>query len=139
MVERLPFPLNDQVPPELKGYLLDFWWDREKLYSLNLPTKCVDVAVLAHHLNLPYWQWGGRPFTLSPYKVLSDPLRYTEQFNRTMEADLGFPIAIFEQSDKIIILDGVHRLLRAYAKGDQVIEAAVFSEKFIPEILHVEP
>jgi hypothetical protein len=61
-MRREPFPLLSELPPELKGVILDFHWDLALLHGLDLPVTAMQVAELEWHLELPFWAWGGRPF-----------------------------------------------------------------------------
>jgi hypothetical protein len=117
---RVPFPLWAVVPAELRGIILDFHWDAELLHGLDLPMNRVDVAELEWHLGLPFWADAGRPFQVSPLQVAARPHVYPEQFARTMAADLRYPLDAVRRPDgRVTILDGVHRLLRAWL-GRQV-------------------
>lgn len=108
---RRPFPLA--VPPELTPYILDFHWDLALLHALDLPTVQIPVAELAHHLDLPFWAYDG-PFQVTPHQVGADPLTYRGQYERMLAADLRHPIDVVRRPDnRITILDGIHRLLRA--------------------------
>jgi hypothetical protein len=114
-VTRRPFPLA--IPPELTAYILDFHWDLELLHALDLPIVCMPVADLAHHLDLPFWAYDG-PFQVTPHQVAADPITYRAQYHRTLSADLQHPLdAVRRPDDRITILDGVHRLLRAELEG----------------------
>lgn len=115
-----PFPLP--IPPVLQPYILEFQWDVARLHALDLPTAERTVASLAHHLELPFWAYGGRPFQVTPYEVAADPDRYHEQFARTLAADLSHPIdAVLREDGRITILDGVHRLLKAHLTGQTLV------------------
>ncbi|MFB6725534.1 hypothetical protein ACFCV3_35470 [Kribbella sp. NPDC056345] len=121
-MNRQPFPLP--IPPILRPYILDFHWDVEKLHALDLPGTEFEVAELAHHLDLPFWAYGGRPFQVTPYEVAADPNRYHEQFARTIAADLRHPIDVVRREDgRITILDGIHRLLKAHLIEQPLLSA----------------
>lgn len=121
---RRPFPLA--VPPELTAYILDFHWDIERLHALDLPTVELPVADLAHHLDLPFWAYDDRPFQVTPRQVAADPVTYQAQYERTLAADLRHPIDVVHRpDDRITILDGVHRLLRAELERHRTIPARV--------------
>ncbi|RZT12641.1 hypothetical protein EV649_7006 [Kribbella sp. VKM Ac-2569] len=121
---RRPFPLA--VPPELTAYILDFHWDVERLHALDLPTVDLRVAGLAHHLDLPFWAYDDRPFQVTPRQVAADPVTYRAQYERTLAADLRHPIDVVHRpDDRITILDGVHRLLRAELEHHPSITARV--------------
>jgi ParB-like nuclease domain len=122
---RRPFPLA--IPPELTAYILDFHWDLELLHALDLPVVELTVASLADHLELPFWAYDG-PFQVTPRQVAADPVTYRAQYERTLAADLRHPIDVVHRpDDRITILDGVHRLLRAELEGHRTIAARVLA------------
>ena len=121
---RRPFPLA--VPTELRPYILDFHWDLELLHALDLPTVSLQVADLADHLDLPFWAYDGRPFQVTPHQVAAAPVRYREQYARTLAADLRHPLDVVRRpDDRVTILDGVHRLLRAELEGRTTVAVRV--------------
>ncbi|MFF0265550.1 hypothetical protein [Kribbella sp. NPDC004536] len=91
---RRPFPLP--IPPELTAYILDFQWDLDRLHALDLPVVHLPVADLAHHLDLPFWAYDGRPFQVTPHEVAANPTTYHAQYNRTLAADLRQPLDAHE-------------------------------------------
>ncbi|WP_131104740.1 hypothetical protein [Ornithinimicrobium sufpigmenti] len=111
----MPFPLQDQVPPALRDVLLDFHWDAESLHALDLPVRFVATSELTWHLNLPFWSADGSPFQISPNEVASDPAKHPQQWHRTHAADLRHPLDAYLRGDgRVVILDGIHRLLKAF-------------------------
>ncbi|MEU4190468.1 hypothetical protein AB0E69_01070 [Kribbella sp. NPDC026611] len=125
---RRPFPLADLVPPALKPYLLDFHWDVGLLHSLELPTVELHVSELAHHLDLPFWAYAGRPFQVTPRQVAADPARYADQWARTLAADLRHSLDVVRRPDqRITVLDGVHRLLRAELEGHWSVSVRILA------------
>ncbi|MDN6372770.1 MAG: hypothetical protein L0K12_07595 [Brevibacterium aurantiacum] len=138
MVQRRPFPLLAERPASLDGVILDFHWDLERLHALSLPEREVSTSTLEWHLHLPFWAAGGRPFQVSPADVASEPSAHPEQWTRTLAADLRYPLdAYVEAEGRLIILDGVHRLLKALVEGRstlrvRVLEADSFGAIAVP-------
>ena len=97
--------------------MLDFAWDRKRLWSLDLPVSQVPVAELDWHLELPMWAFEGRPFVLTPKEVAQNPEVFHEQYARTLAADTDFPLHLLERPGRFTVLDGMHRLLRAHMQG----------------------
>ena len=123
---RRPFPLA--VPPVLRPYILDFHWDVGLLHRLDLPTVQVPLADLAHHLDLPFWLYDDRPFRVTPRQVAADPVKYHEQYARTLAADLRHPLHVVRRPDgRVTILDGIHRLLRAELEGRATVSVRVLA------------
>ena len=105
--------LSGDVPDALRGIVLDRPWDLGSLLALQLPVGVVEVEPLSWQLDLPWWRVGDRWFVVSPNQVRTEPHRYPAQWARTMDADLDAPIHVRRTDRGPVILDGVHRLLRA--------------------------
>ena len=132
-----PFPLNNQIPQELRPYILDFWWDLEKLHGLELPEKTYSVADFTAYLDLPFWEYNGKPFSIAPRDVLREPDKYHKQYARTLAVDLSHPIIVYERANQpAVIMDGLHRLLRAHMLGQAEIRGKLFGDEQTPDILH---
>jgi len=118
------FALSHLVPAALRDVLLDCEWDRAALHALELPVDHVAVDELRWQLDLPWWRDGARYFAVTPREVRAHPARHAAQWNRTLAADLSYPIHLAETRPALwTILDGVHRLLKADVLGHAHIAA----------------
>ncbi|MBS0221988.1 MAG: hypothetical protein JSR91_14725 [Proteobacteria bacterium] len=133
---RQPFPLLDQVPDVLQGVILDYLWDHAKLHALTgLREMTVPVSDLAWHLDLPFWAEGGKPFRVCPSEVALDRIRHSAQWNRTKGADLRFPLhARTDSEGRVILLDGIHRLLKASIVGMSAVNVRILSDDELSKI-----
>jgi|GEM_PF-897217 len=132
----LAFPLLDELPAELNGLVYDFWWDHKKLHALELPLLECATGELLWQLDLRWWQYRDKPFRLTPRQVWESPDAFHEQYQRTLAADLAYPIIVREAGERKIIIDGIHRLLKAAMQSIPVLQVAIFSDDLIPHILH---
>jgi hypothetical protein len=132
----LPFPLQELVPEELRGVLCEFVWDSDKLQRLQLPVEAATVDSLRWHLDLRYWRYDGQPFQVTPAQVKADPACYEEHYRRAMAADLGYPLDLLFRNDRWVILDGVHRLLKADVLGLSNVRVRRLPTAMLPLILH---
>jgi hypothetical protein len=129
------FPLAHLVPPELTPYILDIHWSGDLLHALDLPTTGLPLADLAHHLDFPFWAYAGRPFQLNPHEVAADPVTYQDQYERTLTAGLQYPLDVLRHpDDRLTILDGVHRLLRAELEGRLTVNVRILPWNRLDEI-----
>src|SRR4051812_23937572 len=112
-----PFALIDLVPAELRDVVLNIAWDNEALYALSLPVEHLVVADQRWQLDLPWWRDGERLFAATPNQVRIAPHRHAAQWQRTLAADLRYPIHVVDNGGRLTILDGVHRLLKADEAG----------------------
>lgn len=133
---RRPFPLLDQIPPELDGMILDYLWDHTKLHALtDLREVTVPVSDLAWHLDLPFWASDGKPFKVCPCEVVADRHKHSAQWDRTMAADLQFPLhGRIGSAEKIIIMDGIHRLLKASILRQPEVTVRILSNSDLNKI-----
>ena len=113
---------------------MDGSWDLSKLWALDLPVSSLEVSTLSWQLDLPWWRVGDRWFAVAPSQVWADPGRFADQWERTMRADLGRPIHLRESERGPLILDGVHRLLKAAVEGRTRISAVTVPRHRLPEI-----
>jgi len=67
----------------------------------------------------------------SPLDVINNPKKYRDEYNKINEANLNYPIII----DKYNIIDGVHRLTKAYLLGEKNIKAYSFNKKLLKKFL----
>jgi len=111
------------MPPALNGIVLDFLWDHQRLWSLDLPVTQVPVSELDWHLDLPMWAFEGQPFVLTPKDVARNPQAFHEQYARTLAADTRFPLHLLARTSRLTVLDGMHRLLKACMEGRRTVPA----------------
>jgi hypothetical protein len=97
-------------PAIIASYWYSFDWDVEAIWQLDLPTRSMALADLVWHLDVPVWD----NYRLTPRAVLSDPVRHAGEHARMLAADLSYPIDVFRFRSRWMILDGVHRLLKAH-------------------------
>ena len=107
-------PFDDILPGELKAFFFDFDWDPKKVWSLDIPVTEIARKELDWHLTLPFWSTEeSKPlFDVVPNDVLSFPNKYPEHFSRVLNADISYAIDLMWTVDRLLILDGMHRLAR---------------------------
>ncbi|MDB4960428.1 MAG: hypothetical protein JWP01_427 [Myxococcales bacterium] len=132
-----PFALWHAVPPALRSVVPNVSWDRVRMHALVSPAVAIEVDELRWQLNMPCWRSGPEEphFSLSPNQVRQQPERFARHWQRTSDSDLRFPIHVLRR-DQLIILDGMHRLLKAEVQAMQtirahIVELAVFREEVV--------
>lgn len=127
--------LTQQMPPSVRGAVSTELWRRDLLWALDLPVELVPVASLAWLLDVPCWQVGGVPFQVTPNAVRADPVRYCEQYQRTLATDVAYSIHLVKLNGRWTVLDGLHRLLKAAMLGWEDIPAKKLSAEDYHRIL----
>jgi hypothetical protein len=123
---------RDFVPDELKEVYVDFYWSKEKLWKLDLPVSEIKIKELDWILDYPIWYT--EPHSV-PRIVLENSVTDSPKWKRIEAADLNFPIHVLIWKNRLLILDGIHRLVKAKMSGSETIQAKILSENRIEEIL----
>jgi hypothetical protein len=129
-----PFALWPVVPPSIQAIMPNVTWDRARLARLELPLCDIPVASLRWQLDLPWWRNGDRVFSVTPNQVRNAPERFVVQWRRTLDSDLDWPIHLLDRG-RLVLLDGVHRLLKADVLEMRTISARVLDVTRFSEIL----
>ena len=123
------------IPQIIKDVGFDFHWDEEKVWKLNIPATEMDINELTWHFDIPFhWHKDGK-YNLKSREVINNPEKYKEEYERTMKADLRHPIDIMENKGRWLILDGLHRLMKAYILKMNKVKVRIIPREKIPEIL----
>ncbi len=111
---------------------LTFWWDVKKLWEVDLPIVPMPVAELEWLLDIPFWDKDSQDMALSGREVAAQPELYPDEYKRTMAADLACPINVIMLKERWIIMDGLHRLLKAQLLCHETILAKQAYPQDIP-------
>lgn len=124
-----------RLPKIIKDVGFDFHWSEEKVWALDIPVEEMDIKELEWHFEIPFWNTPNGFYDLKPNDVLVNPEKYKEEFKRTMKADLKHPLDIMFCKGKWLLLDGLHRLVKAKQLGILKVKVRKIPQKFISQIL----
>lgn len=119
--------------------------DHRKIYSVDLmlayiniykpKVKNVDMNKLLEELEYKGWEDRKKKLHFSALDVIENPTKnklYKEEMDRIENANLKFPIIL---SYNNIVIDGVHRLAKAYLCNKKKIRAFIFTDKQMDKFL----
>ena len=128
--------MTKQLPKIIEEVGFDFDWDEKKVWALDLPTEDMNINELAWHFDIPFlWTKPDGYYDLKPREVLANPDSYKDEYERTMQADLLHPIDVMDWRGRWLILDGLHRLMKASANGHSKVSVRRVPQSLIPKIL----
>lgn len=127
--------MKSDVPDIIKEVGFDFDWDNRKVWALQLPISWLDVRELAWHFDIPFLDENGGSYNLTPREVMENPGAHEKEYYRTMEADTIHPIDIMENKGRLLILDGLHRLMKEYMAGKDKVAVRIIPKEMIPVII----
>lgn len=126
--------MNENIPQIIKDVGFDFNWSEEKVWALNIPVDEINIEELTWHFGVPFLEQDG-VYNLKPQDVIDSPDTYPKEYKRTMNADLSYPIDIMENKGRWLILDGLHRLMKATIAGLGKVQVRKVSHNYIPDIV----
>lgn len=121
-------------PNDILEYGFDFDWDEKDVWQLNYPIQEIVLEILEWHFDIPFWNWNGEWYTLKPRDVIENPAKYQIEYDRIMESDISYPIDIMENRGRLVILDGLHRLVKYYLLGIKRINVRIIPRTEIPNL-----
>ena len=115
--------------------------DDKKIYSVDMMFAYINIFkptytnIKTNQLlhNLDYKGWGDPKINLfySAKQVLENPKKYKDEIKRINEANLKYPIIVYNNN----IVDGVHRLTKSCLLNKKTIKAYIFDDKLIKNFI----
>ncbi len=123
-----------KIPKIIEKVGFDFSWSEKKVWELDVPVEEMNIEELEWHFDIPFWSTQGWYYDLKPIDVIKFPDVYKQEYDRTMEADLSYPIDIMINKGKWLILDGLHRLLKLKILGKNKVNVRKIPRDNIKDI-----
>ena len=95
----------------------------------------MDINELVWHFEIPFYSDNNGKYHITPREIIDNPARYQEEYDRTMRADINYPLDVMENKGHLLLLDGLHRLMKLYIKGEKTVKARIVPRERIPQIL----
>lgn len=96
------------------------------MYAKTIKSKKIKVSDLIHKLKTKNWD------NLSPLEVIKNKSLSSSNYERIRKANLRYPIIIDAKNN---IIDGMHRLSKAYLLNKKYIRAYVFDKDVMKKFI----
>ncbi len=123
-----------KVPQSVLEYGFDFDWDEKDVWALDYPAEEIPIEMLEWHFDIPFWNWNNKWYVLKPKDVLNNPKEYKSQYDRIMASDISYPIDVMENKGRLVILDGLHRLVKCKILGMSKVKVRIIPQSEINNI-----
>src|SRR3989344_2765886 len=123
-----------KLPKIIKKVCFDFHWEVKKVWALKYPVEKIDMKKLKWHFDIPFHWHGRKIYNLKSIDVINNPKKYKKEYNRTLKSDMRFPIDIMRNKGRWLILDGLHRLMKAEILGMKKVRVRKIPRSEIPNI-----
>ena len=128
--------MKKTLPEIIQDVGFDFHWDSSKVWALDERVVDMDINELIWHFEVPFWEMADSDdYNLTPQQVIKDPDRHSAHYQKVQRSNLIHPIDIMENKGRWLILDGLHRLVKAYLAGQKIVKVRKIPRSRIPEIL----
>lgn len=122
------------IPESILEYGFDFDWDEQDVWKLDYPTQEIVTEILEWHFDRPFWNWDSEWYVLKPIDVINNPNKFKSEYDRIMNSDISYPIDIMENKGRLVILDGLHRLVKCKILGMDKVKVRIIPRSEIPNI-----
>lgn len=123
---------SKQPPRELTDVGLNMFVDTVKLRQLELPVVEIEMDKLIWHFDMPVWEKDGTDdWNLTPWEVIKKQPGSAGHLKRVEDADANYPVVVTNYKGRYVVLDGVHRLVRVYMRGDKKIKAKIIPTEYL--------
>ena len=124
-----------KIPQIIKDVGFDFHWSEEKVWRIEATITEMDIRELLWHFDVPFLDEGGERYKITPREVMEHSDEHPEEYKRTLNADTRYPLDIMENKGRWLILDGLHRLMKAYLNAEKSVRVRIIPRERIPEIV----
>ncbi len=125
---------NLHLPAALQGIFFPFLWDKQALWQLPTVPTAVSLSALEWHLDLPVWSTHppNPLFNLRPCDVIDHPQLHAGHWARIQTADMNYPIDMFQNNGRWVIMDGYHRLARHVVHNSKSVLIRKHPDELLP-------
>lgn len=125
----------DPRPQIIKDTGFEFNWDDKKVWAISIKTEKMPLKKLLWHLEIPIWEKEGTDdWNLTPMQALQNPPKEPSHYKKIVKSNMHYPIDIMWNKGRWTLLDGYHRLARAYQLGYKNVLVRKIPRKYIPQI-----
>lgn len=110
-------------------YNVNELWKKTK----NIKTKRIYLDKIKHNLDKDLWTIlkNGKEKYITPNQVIKNPHLSPQDAMKIINADLSYPIIIYNDNGDLDILDGLHRLVKSLVLGRKTIKVKYISNDIL--------
>jgi hypothetical protein len=122
------------APKELSDVGFETNWDLDKISKLDLPINWTDIDQLSWHFDLPLLSENNGNYNLKPKDLIEHPGEHQVEYYKTIQTDVIHPINVYEYNDRLVIIDGIYRLIKAVINGEKKVAVRIIPPDKIQEL-----
>lgn len=114
-------------------YSVDMMFAYIKKNKKKISEVHINVSEFANQLNNAMWGNPEKNIKYSPMSVITDSESNQQEYNRILKTDMSHPIIISAENGNVI--DGMHRLSKAYLEKNLYIVAYMFDSTIMKKFI----
>lgn len=126
--------MDKKLSKIIKEIGFNFSWDEQKVWELDILEEEMDIKELEWHFGIPFWETKDGYYDFKPIWVIENPDKFSERYKRVMKADLKYSLDIMLWKGRWLLLDGLHRLVKAKMLGQKTVKVRKIPKELIPLI-----
>lgn len=113
-------------PKMLTDAGLSVFENAASLRELPLPISEIPIEELLWHFDMPVWEKDGTDdWNLTPWQVIRGEEGSLGHRERVAAVDTRYPLIVTNYNKRLVILDGVHRLVKCFMDGETTIRVKI--------------
>jgi hypothetical protein len=122
--------MENHGPKLLEDLGFNFKINFQKLWKLELPVTELDIEELIWHFDIPFWEKDDTDdWNLTPWEVIKKTEGSKDHQKKIDNANLDYPLDIMRNNNRWPVLDGLHRLAKAYQLGYKKLKYVFYLKK----------
>lgn len=113
--------------------------DRLFKITKNIKVHKIPVIDLIDHLKRKSWEFKREGVAdIAPIEVIDAPnknRKFAKHYSKILNADMSYPILVYDADEFSVIVDGLHRLSRAYIEKHPTIKVRYVTDKQLEKVL----
>jgi len=128
--------IGNKKPKIMREAGFDFDWDDLKVQAIDEPISELDINELLWNFDIPFWEEEIiNDWNLTPREVVKHPKYHQNHYQKVLQSDLQYPICIARnKKGRWFVLDGTHRLTKAYLNKQKTVKVKIIPKERISEI-----
>jgi len=121
-----------ELPSDLREVFFDKLWETPRIWALPTAASILGIEELVWHMELTIWTTvRGEPrFDLAPATVVGSPSEFPRHWRKICEANLAYPLELFQNGSRWVIVDGYHRLCGHVLQNSRVVPVRLHPNEY---------
>ena len=121
-----------ELPSRLQDVFFERCWETARIWALPTAASLLGLDELVWHMDLTVWTTvSGEPrFDLAPTTVVRSPSEFARHWRKIREAEIVYPLEMFQNGTRWVIIDGYHRLCAHVLQNSRAVPVRLHPQEY---------